>query len=103
MREAGGREEAVFSRLLGRLLGAGRYKTGVYLVCERLPRDRHVIYEGGAVNRMWVLRSKLRSNLNRLVRSTKCCTNTLEMLKHLLGIALEGCLNQAIKSISAAV
>ena len=47
-------------------------------------------------------RSKLRSKLNRLARSTKGYTKSVEMLKHLLAIALEECLNQSIKSIDTA-
>ncbi len=44
------------------------------------------------------LRSKLRSNLNRLARRAK----SVAMLKHLPAIVFEGRLNQSIKSISAA-
>ena len=61
-----------------------------------------MIGKGGAVNRNEGLHSKLRSKLNRLVRRTKGYTKSVEMLKHLLVIALDECLNQAIKSISDA-
>ena len=61
-----------------------------------LPRDRHVIGKGGAVNRNAGLRSKLPSNLNRLVRRAKDYAKIVEMLKHLLAIALEECLNQPL-------
>ena len=47
-------------------------------------------------------RSKLRSKLNKLVRRTKGYTESVEMLKHLLAIALEERLNQSIKHIGAA-
>ena len=47
-------------------------------------------------------RSKLRSELNRLARRTKGYTKSVAMLKHLLAIALEDCLNQSIKSINTA-
>ena len=49
---------------------------------------------------MWGWRSKLKSKLNRLVRRTKGYTRSAEMLKHLLGIALDECLNQSVKSIN---
>ena len=67
---------------------------------EWLHRDRHVIGKGGVVNRMRGWRSKLRGKLNRLVRRTKGYTKSVEMLIHLLAIALEERLNQSIKSIS---
>ena len=102
MYEVGGRDESAFSRLLDRLPGADRYETDAYEVYEWLPRDRHVIGKGGAVNWNEGLHSKLRSKLNRLVRRTKGYTKSLEMLKHLLAIALEECLNQSLKSISTA-
>ena len=99
---AGGRCESAFSRLLARLPGAYRYETDAYGVYEWLPRDRHVIGKGGAVNWNDGLHSKLRSKLNRLVMRTKGYTKSVEMLKHLLAIVLEECLNQPLKSISAA-
>ena len=49
------------------------------------------------------LRSKLRSKLNKLVRSAKGYAKSMEMLKHLPAITLEECLNQSIKSTSAAI
>ena len=64
MYEVGGRDESAFSRLLDRLPGADRYETDAYPVYGWLPRDRHVIGKGGAVNWNEGLRSKLRSNLN---------------------------------------
>ena len=102
MYEVGGREAAAFSRLLDRLPGADRYETDAYGVYEWLPRDRRVIGKGGAVNRNEGLHSKLRSKLNRLVRRTKGYTKSVEMLKHLLAIVFEECLNQSIKSIGTA-
>ena len=73
MYEVGGRGVAAFSRLFDRLPGADRYETDAYGVYEWLPRDRHVIGKGGAVNRNEGLHSKLRSKLNRLARRTKGC------------------------------
>ena len=51
MREVGGRGEAAFSLLLDRLPDAGRRETDAYRVYGWLPRDRHAIGKGGAVNR----------------------------------------------------
>ena len=102
MYEVGDRDVSAFSRLLDRLPGADRYETDAYGVYEWLPRDRHAIGKGGAVNRMSGWRSKLRSKLNRLVRRTKGYTKSVEMLKHLLAIVFEECLNQSIKSIGTA-
>ena len=67
-----------------------------------LPRDRHAIGKGGAANRNEGLHSKLRSKLNRLALRPKGYTKSVEMLKHLLVTTLEECLNQFLKSISAA-
>ena len=102
MHEVGGRNESAFSRLLDRLPGADRYETDAYGVYQWLPRDRRVIGKGGAVNRNEGMRSKLRSKLNRLARHTKGYAKRVEMLRHLLAIALEDCLNQSLKSINTA-
>ena len=102
MYEVGGRDVAAFSRLLNRLPDANRYETDAYRVYEWLPRDRHAIGKGGAVNWNEGLHSKLRSKLNRLTRRTKGYTKSVEMLEHMLAIVFEDCLNQSIKSISAA-
>ena len=102
MYEVGGRDESAFSRLLDRLPGADMYETDAYPVYEWLHRERHAIGKGGAVNRMSGWRSELRSKLNRLVRRAKGYTKSVEMLKHLLAIALEECLNQPLKSINTA-
>ena len=100
MYEVGGRDESAFSRLLDRLPGADRYETDAYGVYQWLPRDRHVIGKGGAVNWDEGLHSKLRSKRNRLVRCTKGYTKSVETLKHLLAIVFEECLNQSLKSIN---
>ena len=50
MREVGGRDEAAFSRLLDRLPDADRRETDSYPVYGWLPRGRHAIGAGGAVN-----------------------------------------------------
>ena len=102
MYEVGGRDESAFSRLLEQLPGADRYETDAYGVYQWLPRDRHVIGKAGVVNWNEGLRSKLRSKLNRLARRAKGYTKSVEMLKHLLAIALEDCLNQSLKSINTA-
>ena len=101
MYEVGGRDLSAFSRLLDRLPGADRYETDAYPVYEWLPRDRHVVGKGGAVNWNEGLHSKLRSKLNRLVRRTKGYTKSVDMLNHLLAIVFEDRLNQSLKSISA--
>ena len=101
MYEVGGRDLSAFLRLLDRLPGADMYATDAYQVYEWLPRARHAIGKGGAVNRMRG-RSKLRSKLNRLARSAKGYTKSVKMLKHLLAIALAECLNQSLISTSAA-
>ena len=44
----------------------------------------------------------MRSKLNRLVRRTKGYTKSVEMLKHLLAIALDERLTHSISPISAA-
>ena len=98
----GDRDLSAFSRLLDRLPGADRYETDAYPVYEWLHRDRHVIGKGGAVNWNEGLRSKLRSKLNRLARSTKGYTKSVDMLKHLLAIVFEECINQSLKSIGTA-
>ena len=51
MYEVCGRDESAFSRLLDRLPRADMYETDAYPVYEWLPRDRHMIGKGGAVNR----------------------------------------------------
>ena len=50
MYEMGGRDEAVFSRLLDQLPGVDRSETDAYPVYELLPRYRHVTGKGEAVN-----------------------------------------------------
>ncbi len=50
MYEVGDRDVSAFSRLLDRLPGADRYETDAYPVYEWLPRDRHIVGKGGAVN-----------------------------------------------------
>ncbi len=102
MYEVGDRDLSAFSRLLDRLPGSDRYETDAYGVYEWLPRDRHVIGKGGAVNWNEGLHSKLRSKLNRLARRTKGYTKSVEMLKHMLAIVFEERLNQSLKSINTA-
>ena len=90
MYEMGGRrDELAFSHLLNRLPGTDMYETDAYPMYEGMPRDRHIVGQGGAVNWNDGLRSKLRSKLNMLVRSTKDYTKSAEMLKHPLAIAFE--------------
>ena len=64
--------------------------------------QNHLKRNATAVNWNEGLHSKLRSKLNRLVRSTKGYTKSVEMLKHLLAIVFDECLNQSLKSINTA-
>ena len=50
--------------LVGSVARRCRYETDAYPVYEWLPRDRHIVGKGGAVNRNEGLHSKLRSKLN---------------------------------------
>ncbi len=102
MYEVGDRDLSAFSRLLDRLPDADRYETDAYGVYEWLPRDRRVVGKGGAVNWNEGLHSKLRSKLNRLARSTNGHTKSVNMLKHLLAIAIDEYPKQSLKSINAA-
>ena len=102
MYEVGGKDESEFSRLLDRLPGADRYETAAYPMYWGLPQDKHVIDKGGAVNRNESLHSKLRSKLNGLARRAMGYTKRVKMLKHLMAIAPEECLNQSIKSMNTA-
>ena len=86
--------------VLDRLPGADIHKPNAY-GCKWMPRDKHMIGKGSAVNRNNGFRSKLRSKLNRLMRRTKGYAKSVDMLKHLPAIALEERLNQSTKSISA--
>ena len=73
-----------------------------YPVYEWLSSDWHVIGKGGAVNRMRDWCSKLRSKLNKLAKRTKGNAKSVDMLKHMLAIVFEECLNQSLKSINTA-
>ena len=63
---------------------AGRYETDAYGVCGALPVNKHVVGKYGAVNRCDGLHSMLRGKLNRLVRRTKGCAKSVDMLVNLL-------------------
>ena len=65
MYKVGDMDVSAFSRLLDKLPGADRDETDAYPVYEWLPRDRHVMGKGRAVNRMKGLRSKLRSKIEQ--------------------------------------
>ena len=84
--EVGSRDEATFLRLLERLPDAVRYETDAYGVYGALPVNKHVVGKYGAVNRNEGLHSMLRGKLNRLVRRTKGCAKSIEMLVSLLAL-----------------
>ena len=76
----GDRSEGTFLQLYDGLPEAERYCTDGYPVYQWLPRDRHEVGKGGAVNWNEGLHSRLRSGLNRLVRDTKGYSKSAEML-----------------------
>ena len=84
--ETGGRDESTFLRLLERLPDAERYETDAYGVYGMLPVNKHVVGKYGAVNWNEGLHSMLRGKLNRLVRRTKGCAKSVEMLVNLLAL-----------------
>ena len=70
--ELGGRGEAAFLRLYGRLPEAETYCSDAYVVYQSwLPPERHRAGKGGPVNRNEGLHSRLRGKLKRLMRQTK--------------------------------
>ena len=85
--EVGGRDESTFLRLLERLPDAERYETDAYGVYGALPVNKHVVGKYGAVNWCEGLHSMLRGKLNRLVRRTKGCAKSVDMLVNLLALA----------------
>ena len=88
--EVGDRDEATFTRLLDRLPDAERYETDAYGVYGALPVDKHVVGKYGAVNWRDGLHSMLRGKLNRLVRRTKGCAKSVDMLVNLLALVFCG-------------
>ena len=82
--EVDGRDEATFLRLLERLPDAERYETDAYGVYGTLPVNKHAVEKYGAVNWNEGLHSMLRGKLNRLVRRTKGCAKSVDMLVNLL-------------------
>ena len=78
--EVGDRSAAAFLRLYERLPEAERYCSDGYGAYEWLPRNRHQVGKGGPVNWNEGLHSRLRSGLNRLARSTKGYSKSVEML-----------------------
>ena len=80
--EVGDRSEATFLRLLDRLPDSECYETDAYGVYGTLPVNKHVVVKYGAVNR----NDGLHSKLNRLVRRTKGCAKSIEMLVNLLAL-----------------
>ena len=75
----------------------------LYQLGNNLPNfQNHLKRNATQVNLNEGLLSKFRSKLNRFAMSTKGYTKSVNMLKHLLAIVFEECLNQSIKSISAA-
>ena len=61
-----------------------------------------MVGKGGAVNWNDGLHSKLRSKMNRLVSRANSSAKSVKILKHPLTIELDECMNQSIKSVSAA-
>ena len=86
--EVGDRTEETFLRLYDRLPESKRYRTDAYRVYGWLPRDRHVVGKGGAVNWNEGLHSRLRGKLNRLIRSTKGYSKSAIMLRNSIALAL---------------
>lgn len=78
--EVGKRDEATFLRLYERLPDAELYRSDDYNVYKWLPANKHKVGKGGEVNRNEGLHSALRGKLNRLVRSTKGYSKSVEML-----------------------
>ena len=78
--EVGDRSATTFLRLYERLPEAEWYCSDRYRVYEWLPRNRHRMKKGGAVNRNEGLHSVWRGKLNRLARRTKGYTKSVEML-----------------------
>ena len=84
--KVGDRDEATFLRLLDRLPDAERYETDAYGVYGTLPVNKHAVEKYGAVNWNEGLHSMLRGKLNRLVRRTKGCAKSVDMLVNLLAL-----------------
>ena len=84
--EVGGRDESTFLCLLERLPDAERYETDAYGVYGTLLVNKHVVGKYGTVNWNEGLRLMLRGKLNRLVRRTKGCAKSAEMLVSLLAL-----------------
>lgn len=79
--EVGDRGAATLMRLYRRLPDAELYMSDSYGAYRLiLPRARHVVGKYGEVNWNEGLHSELRSKLNRLVRSTKGYSKSVEML-----------------------
>ena len=78
--EVGDRSEKTFLRLYERLPDAKKYRSDEYNVYGWLPRNLHKVGKGSEVNRNEGLHSVLRGKLNRLVRSTKGYSKSIEML-----------------------
>ena len=68
--------------------------------CKWLPRNRHFVGKGGAVNWCEGLHSVLRSKLNRLARKTKGYSKSVEMLELSLALAFERRANRNIPALA---
>lgn len=84
--EVGARDEATFLRMFDRLPDAGLYEPDAYAVYKWLPRNKHVVGKGGAVNRNEGLHSVLRSKVNSLVLRTKGYSKSVRTLESLLSL-----------------
>ena len=78
--EVGSRGSETFMRLYARLPRAEKYRSDAYEAYGLLDPDSHVVGKGSEVNRNEGLHSVLRGKLNRLVRSTKGYSKSVEML-----------------------
>ncbi len=78
--EVGSRESETFMRLYRRLPRAEKYRSDAYEAYGLLDPGSHVVGKGSEVNRNEGLHSVLRGKLNRLVRSTKGYSKSVEML-----------------------
>ena len=84
--EAVGRDEASVMRLLDRLPDAERYETDACGMHGMLPRNKHVVGKGGAVNWREGLHSMLRGRLNGLARRAKRRAKSIETSVNLIAL-----------------
>ena len=78
--EVGSRQSDTFMRLYRRLPRAKKYRSDAYEAYGLLDPGSHVVGKGSEVNRNEGLRSVLRGKLNRLARSARGYSKSVEML-----------------------